>query len=265
MEDRWLDVDEARTTRGLRLVITVGVPGPWGEGAKGLFHVKGIPFARVAQAPGRANEALVAWTGESNAPQAVYDDEPPRNRWNDLVLLAERLAPEPRLVPEEAGLRATLFGLLHELCGEDGFGWNRRQLLFAPVMDLPEEHPARASATAMATRYGWSEQAAARAPARCAEIAGLLAERLAAQQARGSEYLIGDSLTALDIYWAAFAALVDPLPEDVCPMSPAMRAAYGMKNEVIEAAVTPELLAHRDLVYQRHLELPIDLGPDAET
>ena len=60
---------------GLRLVLTAGVPGPWGEAAKGVFHVKGVPFARVRQEAGAANQELVEWTGHDNAPVAVYDDE----------------------------------------------------------------------------------------------------------------------------------------------------------------------------------------------
>lgn len=261
MGSEWLSAEEARERSGLRLVLTVGVPGPWGEGAKGVFHVKGIPFARVIQTPGQTNKALVSWTGESNAPQAVYADEPPRNRWNDIVLLAERIAPEPRIVPADAGERALMFGLLHELCGEDGFGWSRRHMLFTPVMGLAADHPARRAVGDMAARYGWSESAAKRAPARAAEVVGLLAARLESQHARGRKYLIGEGLSALDIYWAAFAALIDPLPEEVCAMAAPMRGAYGMRDPAIDEAITPALLAHRDLVYQRHLELPIDLGP----
>ena len=30
------------------------------------------------------------------------------------------------LVPEDAEPRALLYGLAHEICGEDGLGWNRR-------------------------------------------------------------------------------------------------------------------------------------------
>ena len=95
-----------------------------------------------------------------------------------------------------------------------------------------------------------------------AEIVRLIGRQLAEQQASGREYLVGDALSALDIYWAAFAALIDPLPEEVCPMPMPMRMAYGMKHPELDAAVTPELLAHRTLVYERHLELPIDLGPE---
>lgn len=261
MGSEWLTVQQARARKGLRLVLSVGVPGPWGEAAKGLFHAKGIPFAKVVQRPGVPNPDLLAWTGESNAPQAVYDDEPARDRCHDLVLLAERIAPEPSLVPRDPAERAMMSGLLHELCGEGGFGWSRRLMLFEPVMALPEGHPARNAISAMATRYGYDEEAARRAPERAAEVLRVLSERLAAQRTAGSEYLMGDALTALDIYWAAFAALVEPLPDDVCPMPAAIRAGYSSRHPLIDAALDPALLEHRDRIYARHLELPIDLGP----
>src|SRR3546814_17256292 len=44
-----------------------------------------------------------------------------------------------------------------------------------------------------------------------------LRDQLAAQQARGRNYLIGEALSALDIYWAAMAGAIDPLPPELCP------------------------------------------------
>ena len=95
----WIDVEKARDLPGLRLVLTTGLPGPWGEAAKGIFHVKRIPFARVRQDAGGANDALFAWTGHRNAPIAVFADEPARTGWSEILFLAERLAPEPSLIP----------------------------------------------------------------------------------------------------------------------------------------------------------------------
>jgi len=260
---RWLTIDEARRQKGLRLVLTVGVPGPWGEGAKGLFIAKGLDFDCVAQVPAQPNPELREWTGEFNAPQAVWNDEPAVDRWLDLIQLAERLAPEPALVPEDAADRALMFGLCNELCGENGFGWLRRLMLFAPIMSLPEEPPnaAREMVAPMAMRYGWNAQAAEAAPARAAGILALFGRQLAAQRQAGRRYLVGESLTAADIYWAAFAALVDPLPEDVCDMPRHLRAGYSQRHPVTDAALDPALLQHRDFVYAEHLELPIDLGP----
>ena len=72
---------------------------------------------------------------------------------------------------------------------------------------------------------------------------------------------MGERLSALDLYWAAFAALVDPLPHAVCPMPEMLRAAYRASDPLIDAAVDPSLLAHRQQIYDDWLELPIDLGP----
>ena len=75
----------------MRLVLTEGVPGPWGESAKALFDLKGVPYHPVAQKGGAANEELVTWTGHRNAPIAILDDEPPRASWLEILFLAERL------------------------------------------------------------------------------------------------------------------------------------------------------------------------------
>ena len=67
----YIGVEDAREREGLRLVLTTGVPGPWGEAAKSLFHVKGLEFVAVSQRAGDPNESLRAWTGQTSAPVAV--------------------------------------------------------------------------------------------------------------------------------------------------------------------------------------------------
>src|ERR1700752_3766011 len=114
---------------GLRLVLTTGVPGPWGEAAKGIFHAKGIPFARVAQSAGADNDEIFAWTGHRNAPTAMYDDEPARTSWREILWLAERLRPQPALLPDDPEERVRCLGLSEELMGVGGFGWCRRLML----------------------------------------------------------------------------------------------------------------------------------------
>ena len=127
---RYLDVAEARGLPGLRLALTKGAPAPWGEAAKGILSLKGIPYTPVAQYGAQANEALVAWTGHRNAPVAVYENEPPRVGWLDILLLAERLAPDPPLLPADLDQRARVVGLSHEICSEGGFAWSARLLMF---------------------------------------------------------------------------------------------------------------------------------------
>jgi glutathione S-transferase len=252
----WIDVATARALSGLRLVLTAGVPGPWGESAKGIFHVKGIACARVAQAPGGDNDALRAWTGRDDAPIAVWNDERPRDNWIDIAMLAERIAPEPRLIPDDVDARARVFGLGRELCGELGLGWCRRLML---VHQLKQAAPDLAVTSYLASRYGYDARLAEAAPARVAGILRAFAAQLAAQRAAGRRYLVGDSLSALDIWWAAFAAMIEPLPHELCAMRPDTRMAYVARDPVVLEAADPALLEHRDFVYHRHLELPVRL------
>lgn len=257
MAGAWLDVAAARDLPGLRLVLTRGVPGPWGESAKALFHVKGVPFVRVAQQLGSGNEALLAWTGRDDAPIAVWNDEPPRHAWMDIALLAERIAPDPPLLPQSVEERALVFGLGRELCGELGLGWCRRLMLVDQLMKAAPDLPITRH---LASRYGYAPETAAAAPRRTIEIVGAFSRQLAAQRARGRRFLVGDALSALDLWWAAFAAMLEPLPPELCPMRADTRAAYVVRDPALRAAIDPALLAHRDAIYRDFLELPVDLG-----
>ena len=257
----WLSLEEAREQRGLRLALTVSVPGPWGEAAKAVFHVKKIPFARVRQEAGQPNDALFAWTGERNAPVAVWDDEPARSSWSDILFLAERLAPRPPLVPSDPRERATMFGLAHEICGQQGFGWSRRLMLLHPLLiAAPDPIPAPLEVVArLGARYGYSCSAGEAAPGRVAALLGMLSDVLRAQRARGRPFFVGDALSALDLYWAAFAAMVEPLPAELCPMPEGLRRGYVLADPAVRSAADPILLEHRDLIYREYLELPVRL------
>ena len=89
----FVSVAEARAQDGVRLVLSAGTPGPWGEAIKGMLHVKKIPYLRVRQEAGRENPDLVAWTGIRNAPQIIAEDDLPIHAWADLIQFAERRAP----------------------------------------------------------------------------------------------------------------------------------------------------------------------------
>ncbi len=252
----YLSVEEAIARPGLRLVLTRGVPGPWGEAAKAIFHVKQLPYLRVEQRAGTDDAALIRWTGAANAPTAVYENEPARVERHAILFLAERLAPDPPLLPRDPAERALCLGLSHEIAGELGFGWCRRLMLLV----APDGAPAslREMVGRLTSRYGSPDYPPARAAQRCAEIMRMLARRMHAQRARGSDYLLGSALSAADLYWATFAVMLQPLPEEQCPMDPGQRAMYTLRDPVLLDALDPILLAHRDLVYQRHLELPLD-------
>ena len=88
----YVHVDDAKDQPGLRLALTMGVPGPWSQSAKYLFEYKQYPFIAVGQKGAQENLELFAWTGHRNAPVAVFEDEAPRVGWCEIVMLAERLA-----------------------------------------------------------------------------------------------------------------------------------------------------------------------------
>ena len=50
---KYLSVEEAIDIQGLRLVLTAGVPGPWGEAAKAILAFKHIEYTPVLQQGGR--------------------------------------------------------------------------------------------------------------------------------------------------------------------------------------------------------------------
>lgn len=255
----YLSVAEARERGGLRLALTAGVPGPWGEAAKAVFHVKKLDYAPVLQEATAPNAELVAWTGKANAPQAIWEDEPARSGWAEIALLAERLAPEPRLLPKGPAERARAFGLSHEICGEMGFGWARRLMIFeATNAQRAGAGDDVKGAARMSFDYGFDPAAAKEASDRVAAILGMLAERLHAQRAAGSPYLIGDALSLPDLHWATFAVMAKPQPPEINPMLEVVRGFYDLERTPLWAAVDPILLEHRDFIYREYLPTPLD-------
>jgi glutathione S-transferase len=255
----YIDVEEARRRSGMRLVLTAGVPGPWSEAAKAVLHVKKIPYVKVRQEGGGDNRELEAWTGQTSAPVAVWNDEPPRTTSREILFLAERVAPEPALVPEDEEDRVLVLGIADEIHGELGFGWCRRLMILHSVLaHADRDDPAVTGIVRMGRKYGYDAAAAARAQTRCEGVLRMLAARLEAQRSAGRRFLVGDRLSAADLYWATFATLLDPLPHELCPMPRGIRQVYTVTDERLRGAAGPHLLAHRDAIYREFLELPVD-------
>ena len=250
---------EARNLPGLRLALTVGVPGPWGESAKKIFEYKGIPYVPVAQYASRPNEDLVAWTGIRNAPVAVYENEPPRSNFQDIVALAERLKPEPRLVPLDPVERQACLGISADICGEGGFGWKRRILMSRRPRD--EDPPGLTDPgldrKVMSQAYRHSPEEAAEALDYVGALLDELAARLERQRALASPYFVGNSVTACDIHWACFSALLEPMPHEVNPMPDWLRLSYGYLGPLAPHR-HQILIDHRDHIFEAHLGLPLD-------
>ncbi|TDI60566.1 MAG: hypothetical protein E2O92_05195 [Alphaproteobacteria bacterium] len=258
----YVEAADARKLDGMRLALTINVCGPWSESAKYILQVKDIPFVPVAQYGGGENPDLVDWTGHGNAPVAVWENEPPRTGWAEILDQAERLAPTPSLAPKDPALRAQVFGISNEICGEWGFGWCRRIMLFPPV-EAPEDIGGD-SMKMLRARYGRTTNPYDDAPGRVVQILDYLRDILEAQKAAGSPYMVGDSLTAADIYWAAFSQMLVPMPEDKNPITGPMRDAYGNIGPVVQASAHPILIEHRDMIFDRHLSLPLDFMDSRE-
>jgi glutathione S-transferase len=244
-------VEDAMTRSGMRLVVAAGTWALWCEFTKNIFHVKDIPFTAVAHKGFAENPELVAWTGVRNQPQAIYNDEPVRTGWLDILNMAERIAPEPRLLPKSSVERADVIGWANEICGEGGIGWCRR-IQIAAQFSFGDEGMKR-----MRDQYGLSDGAAASAEQRTADIISNLAARMQGQKRLGRRYLLGNVLSAIDIYWACVSNLVSPLPFDVCPMDESTRAAFANPGEIIARALDPILIEHRDFIYRNHLIYPV--------
>ena len=173
-------------------------------------------------------------------------------------MLAERLAPAPSLLPADAAERALVLGLARDICGEGGLGWSRRLQMIHAGLQNAGGFPERA-AKYLGKKYGYSPEAGAACGSRVSEFLGTLAARLKAQRAAGRRYYVGDALTALDVYGATFMGMLAPLPQEQCKMDASMRAALETRDAQTNAALDPVLLEHRDMMYAKHLELPLSL------
>jgi len=257
---KYATIQEAKSMPGLRLILGANsVPGPWREACKGIFHVKKITYTPVASAGQDGSQReLTELTAQSSAPVALWNDERPRSTWIEQLYLAERLQPEPALIPANEDDRVAMFGISNEICGENGLGWSRRLLMIDRIVRNPNtDERTRKFWQRFGDKYLHNEKGVAAAPARIASILKFLAERLERQKAKGSKFFIGDRLSALDIYWATFAALVRPLPPELCPMASSFREMYTERDPVVVEATSPVLMEHRDFIYREYLELPI--------
>ncbi|RVQ64608.1 hypothetical protein EKN06_15305 [Croceicoccus ponticola] len=252
----YLSVADARTRSGLRLVLTAGVPGPWGEAAKAVFAARNVSYLPVEQQAMQPNEELRDWTGHRNAPIACLDEEPPLTDWLDIVLLSERLGSGPSLLPDGEADRALSLGLAMAIAGPDGLGWHRRIEMTVAILDEPETTGTQLRA--ILGKYGVRPGSEVDSEERIVSILLGLAEQLERQKALGSSYFIGGAVTVTDIYWACFSMMLSPLPQDLNPMPDWLRPLYSAVSEKVDAAINPILIEHRDRIYGTHIAIPLD-------
>ena len=255
----FVDVATARKAPGVRIVVSGIVPSPWSEATKGLFRVANIPVLAVRRMRDAAE--ITAWTGVDNVPVVFHDDEPARTNWAAITTLAARLAGPDVLIPDDVGARAEAMGLLHEIAGEDGIGWNARlAMIDATITSGGKRGFPLPVGQYLAKRYGYTPEAAARLRGRIERQLHVVRDRLVAQRALGHAYLGGARISALDIYLATFLTPLSEIPPEDCPqLEPVLRLAFGAAHDELGALVPAELVAHRKMILERHLAWPIAL------
>jgi glutathione S-transferase len=256
----YVDIDHARTAPGVRIVVSPLVPSPWSEAAKAVFRIANVPVLAVRKTRDRGAD-VTAWTGVDNVPAVLHGVEPVRTSWAAIVALAARLGEPNAILPADVAARADVMGALDSIAGEDGLGWNARlAMIDASVTSNGERGFPKGVGEYLAKRYGHAHAAMPAVRTLVAAQLASLGDRLAVQCARGHEYLAGPRVGALDVYAATFLTPLIPITVEACPqLAPPLRAAFGVAAEMFGDLLPNELVAHRALVFERHLELPITL------
>ena len=255
MSFEYMTADAAKKLGTTTMVVVRGVPSPWSEGAKGVFHVKKIPWHAVGHAP--KNKDLAQWTGTHNAPAVMRQGEPTRTNWRDILFLAEDLSSISLLLPKDPDDREAMLEMAHDILGENGLAWSRRLQLVHVGMQM--EGPPRQHAEYIGAKYGYAPDQMPSVDARVNSLLQTLDERLAAQLRNGSDTYFSGSLTAVDIYSAAVIAMFAPLPDEHCSMHPGVRAGLNYLAPDTKQALGSRLIEHRDMVYEKYLELPLTI------
>lgn len=247
------EINEVINADGLRIVLVQGFPSPWGQAAKAMMEYKALDYIAGAQQARGENAALVEWAGVNSAPVVAWNREAPLNRWDDILLLLERLAPEKSLIPEAQSERTQVFGLAHAICGPLGFGWNRR---------LEGIHLGAEAGIApgdFGEKYGYNKSDGEQARQRSINFLRYLTNILKSQKDKGGHYIVGDSLTAVDFYWAAFSNLAAIQSPKECPLAPEIRKRFERVAPEVSAAIDPILIEHRDRIMHEYFKIPMEL------
>ena len=257
---KFISLDEAAAmSSGTRVTFIPGIQALFSEALKNICFVKKIPLIRALHPimgqdkdTGEDRQAkLYELTSQTGLPTMFHDKERPRNVWIEQLALAERIGSEdsPVLLPENFQARVEVLGLCAIVLGEDGFAWNMRILNDSPL----------------AQKYGFSEEASSAAPRKLAEILELIDLRLEEQKTKGSAYLVGDSVSAADIYWATISMSVSPVPKEIMPETKQNKGmlAYFASNANIPAvaeALTDRIGEHQRYILSTYCETPAVLG-----
>ena len=259
---KFISLDEAAAmTEGTRITFIPGVQALYAEALKNICFAKGIPVIRalhpqmgVDKETGKDRQArLYELTSQTGLPTMFFADERPRNVWTEQLALAESIgSPDsPALIPENYKHRVAMFGLCAITLAEDGLVWNMRIM----------------NDGALSRKYGYNEHASAAAPKKIVEIISVIDACLNEQAQRGSRYLVGEGVSAADIYWATMSMCMTATPPDIMPVT---KQNQGMLKFFASNAQRPEfakVLSNRITDHQRYIlttycETPAVLGGD---
>ena len=258
----FITLDEAAEMKnGTRVTFVPGVQALYAEALKNICYVKKIPLIRVLhplmgvdKETGEDRQAqLYDLTCQTSLPTMLHDDERPRNVWIEQLALAEQIGDmdSPTLIPDNFELRVEMFGLCAVILAEDGLVWNIRILNDNPL----------------GRKYGYSEEASSNAPAKVAEVISLIDSRLEEQEKLGSPYLVGNMLTAADIYWATLSMSTLPVPPEIMPKTQQNQGMLmwfegNSKIPEIAEALTQRVEDHQRYILTTYCETPAVLGGD---
>ena len=258
----FITLDEAAAmTAGVRITFIPGIQALYAEALKNICFVKEIPVIRalhplmgVDEKTGEDRQKrLYQLTSQSSLPTMFVNDERPRNVWIEQLALAEKIggANSPALIPADFEQRAEVFGLCSVILGEDGLVWNMRIMNDGPL----------------GQKYGYTDEASSAAPAKIAEVTRLIDRRLQKQAEHGSGYLVGETLTAADIYWATMSMSITVVPPEIMPVTEQNQGmlkffAANSKIPIIAEVLSRRIEAHQRHILQAYCETPAVLGGD---
>ena len=258
----FITLDEAAAmNEGVRITFIPGIQALYAEALKNICFVKEIPIIRalhplmgVDEKTGEDRQRrLYELTSQSSLPTMFVNDERPRNVWIEQLALAEKIggATSPALIPADFEQRVEVFGLCSVVLGEDGLVWNMRIMNDGPL----------------GRKYGYTDEASLTAPAKIAEVTGLIDRRLQKQAEHGSRYLVGETLTAADIYWATMSMSITAVPPEIMPLTEQNQGLLKFFAANSKIPIIAEVLSHRIEAHQRHIlqaycETPAVLGGD---
>lgn len=249
----FVTLEEAAKLNGVRITLIPGVPGIYAECLKNMLDVKGVAYTRALHpmmGKGDNQAFLYQLTAQKSLPTMLYNDERPRNSWIEQVVLADKLGKGPSLIPSDAHDRVLMFGLMNELLGEDGVVWTKR-LLFGQ--------------SDFTKKYGWTESAGQDAPRRLAASIQVFTEQLRKQKEAGSQYIIGTSLSALDIYLATCSYMLKPPGAEILPRTKENKGllmGFSVNPPEVQALLdsAPWLIEYRDNILRTNCVTPAVLG-----